>query len=65
MILPGISGSFILLLLGKYKFIIEAVSTLNLPVLIVFAMGAFVGIISFSHFLTWLLKKFYETTICV
>ena len=65
MILPGISGSFILLLLGKYEFIINAVSTFNIPVLIVFAIGAFVGIISFSHFLTWLLKKFYETTICV
>ncbi len=65
MILPGISGSFILLLLGKYAFIMEAVSTLNIPVLAVFAVGACVGIISFSHFLSWLLKKFYMQTIAL
>lgn len=63
MILPGISGSFILLLLGKYAYIMEAVSTLNIPVLAVFACGAAVGLVSFSHFLSWLLKKFYMQTI--
>lgn len=63
MILPGISGSFILLLLGKYAYIMEAVSTFNIPVLAVFACGAGVGIVSFSHFLSWLLKKFYMQTI--
>lgn len=65
MILPGISGSFILLLLGKYAFVMEAVSTLNIPVLVVFAAGALIGIISFSHFLGWLLKKFYMQTIAL
>ena len=65
MILPGISGSFILLLLGKYAFVMEAVSTLNIPVLVVFAAGAGVGIVCFSHFLSWLLKKFYMLTIAL
>lgn len=65
MILPGISGSFILLLLGKYAFVMEAVSTLNIPVLVVFATGACVGIVCFSHFLSWLLKKFYMLTIAL
>ena len=65
MILPGISGSFILLLLGKYAFVMEAVSTLNIPVLIVFAAGACIGIVCFSHFLSWLLKKFYMLTIAL
>lgn len=65
MILPGISGSFILLLLGKYAFVMEAVSTLNIPVLVVFAAGACVGIVCFSHFLSWLLKKFYMLTIAL
>lgn len=65
MILPGISGSFILLLLGKYQFIMQAISDLNIPVLIVFAAGALIGIISFSHFLSWLLKKYYSQTICL
>ncbi len=65
MILPGISGSFILLLLGKYAFVMDAVSTFNIPVLTVFASGAAIGIICFSHFLSWLLKKFYMLTIAL
>ena len=63
LILPGISGSFILLLMGKYEFIMKAVTDLNLPVLITFAVGAILGILAFSHFLGWLLKKFYMPTI--
>lgn len=64
MILPGISGSFILLLMGKYQYIVaEAVTNLNIPVLAVFASGALVGIISFSHFLSWILKKRYNATV--
>ena len=65
MILPGISGSFILLLLGKYVFVMTAVTDLNIPVLVVFAAGCGIGIISFSHFLSWLLKKFYMLTIAL
>ena len=65
MILPGISGSFILLLLGKYAFVMSAVSSLNIPVLLVFALGCAVGIVSFSHFLSWLLKKYYMLTIAL
>ena len=63
MILPGISGSFILLLLGKYAYIIGAVSDLNIPVLVVFVAGAIIGIILFSNFLSWLLKKAYNGTL--
>ena len=65
MILPGISGSFILLLLGKYEFILNAVNNLNLPVLLVFMGGAFVGILCFSHLLSWLLKHFYACAIAI
>ncbi len=65
MILPGISGSFIMLLLGKYLFIMAAVSEFNVPVLLVFAMGAIIGLISFSHLLSWLLKKYYNLTVCL
>ncbi|NLX40351.1 MAG: DUF368 domain-containing protein [Bacteroidales bacterium] len=63
MILPGISGSFVLLLLGKYAYIIGAVSDLNISVLLVFAVGAIIGIILFSKFLSWLLKKVYNGTL--
>lgn len=65
MILPGISGSFILLLLGKYEYVMNALITVNIPVIIVFAVGAVIGIISFSHLLTYLLNRFHDTTIAV
>ncbi len=48
MILPGISGSFILVLLGMYAFILGAVGDLNIPVLLLFGAGAAIGIIGFS-----------------
>jgi putative membrane protein len=63
MILPGISGSFILLLLGKYQYILAALNTFDIPVLVTFALGAVIGIISFSHFLSWLLKHYNYLTI--
>lgn len=63
MILPGISGSFILLLMGKYEFILNSLTSLNIPVLATFAAGAIIGIISFSHLLSWLLKRYYSTAI--
>ncbi|MDE6374245.1 MAG: DUF368 domain-containing protein [Alistipes sp.] len=65
MILPGISGAFILLLLGKYQFILQAVSDLNMPVILVFLAGAVVGLISFSHLLAWLLRRWHDATIAV
>lgn len=65
MILPGISGSFILVLLGMYKFILSAVGDLNIPVILVFMAGAAIGIIAFSNLLSWLLRKFHDLTIAV
>lgn len=65
MILPGISGAFILLLLGKYEYIMHAVGELNIPVIAVFAVGAVAGIISFSHLLSWLLKRWHDVTVAV
>jgi putative membrane protein len=63
MILPGISGSFILVLLGMYKFILEAVGNFNIPVILLFLAGAAIGIISFSNVLSWLLRKYHDLTI--
>ncbi len=65
MILPGISGSFILVLLGMYKFILSAVGDMKLAVILTFLVGAAVGIIAFSNVLSWLLKKYHNTTIAV
>ncbi len=65
MILPGISGSFILLLLGKYAYIIGAVSDFKIGILAIFLAGAAVGIISFSNLLSWLLRKYHAQTIAL
>jgi putative membrane protein len=65
MILPGISGSFILLLLGKYQFILTALNEGKISILAVLLTGALTGIIAFSHLLSWLLEKFHHVTIAM
>ncbi|MGR5177182.1 DUF368 domain-containing protein [Vibrio parahaemolyticus] len=60
MILPGISGSFILLLLGMYTPVLGAVKGLQLDVMALFAMGCLIGLLSFSHVLSWLLKRYRD-----
>ncbi len=65
MILPGISGSFILVLLGKYFYIMEAVKTLDIVILAIFGLGAFIGITSFSRVLSYALKNFRNITLSV
>jgi putative membrane protein len=60
MILPGVSGSFLLLLLGMYLPVIDAVEDRDLLVLGVFAVGAVVGLASFSTLLNWALRRFHD-----
>ena len=63
MILPGISGSFILVLLGKYEYIMSAISELNWPVLIMFGVGCVLGLAAFSKFLHWLIARYERPTL--
>lgn len=63
MILPGISGSFILLLMGKYLYILNALSSVELVTISLFITGAAIGIVSFSHILSWLLKNYHTATV--
>lgn len=65
MILPGISGSFILLLLGLYPVFLEAIHTLDIIALLSFAAGCGCGLLAFSHFLSWLLSRFHQATLSV
>lgn len=65
MILPGISGSFILVLLGKYFYIMDAVKGLKFEVLLVFAAGALIGITSFSRVLSFALVRFRNSTLAL
>ena len=63
MILPGISGSFILLIMGQYEPILAAVNNRNFLTLAEIALGSVVGILSFSRVVSWLLKKHHALTI--
>lgn len=62
MILPGISGSFLLLAMGLYFDILAAISGFNIPVIFCFGLGCLLGLLAFSHFLNWLLKKAADPT---
>ncbi|KOO13942.1 hypothetical protein AKJ18_16865 [Vibrio xuii] len=63
MILPGISGSFILLLIGMYTPVLGAVKSFDIGVLALFLSGCVVGLLTFSHVLSWLLKRFRDLTL--
>jgi len=65
LLLPGTSGSFVLLLMGKYQYILDALDSLKIDIIAVFAGGAIVGLLSFSHFLSWLLRRFHDVTIAL
>lgn len=65
MILPGISGSFILVLLGKYFYIMEAVKTFRVSVMLTFLAGALIGITTFSRVLSFALRRFHDATIAL
>ena len=58
MILPGISGAFILLLIGKYEYMITALINFDLPVILVFVAGCFLGLVGFSKVLSWVLEHY-------
>lgn len=66
MILPGLSGSFILILLGNYQLVmLDAVSELNMAILLPVVIGAIAGLLVFSHLLSWIFKSYKDLTISV
>lgn len=65
MIMPGISGSFVLLLLGKYAYMMGAIVDFKVLILLVFISGALIGLVSFSHLLSWLLNRFNSVTVAL
>lgn len=66
MILPGLSGSFVLILMGNYELVmIQAVSNVDLKILFPVAIGAGGGLVLFSHLLSWVYKKFKNETISI
>jgi putative membrane protein len=66
MILPGLSGSFVLIIMGNYKLVmVDAVSDLNINILIPVAIGAVVGLIAFSRILSWVFARYHDLTIAL
>jgi putative membrane protein len=65
MILPGISGSFILLIFGKYEFVLNAVKSFDIAVIAVFGFGCLIGLLSFAKLIDWLLKTHKNVTMSV
>ncbi|WP_163514593.1 DUF368 domain-containing protein [Gelidibacter japonicus] len=65
MILPGISGSFILVILGAYKTLSDALHDFDFKRIAIFAVGALIGLLSFSRVLKWLFKHYKNTTLAV
>ena len=66
MILPGLSGSFVLILMGNYQLImIYAVSHFDMKIIVPVAIGVVVGLLAFSHFLSWLLSRHAKATMAV
>ena len=69
MLLPGISGSFVLLILGKYEYVLHAVEGLihfdlsQLKVVLPFALGCLAGLAAFSRFLSWLMRRWHDTVL--
>ncbi len=65
MILPGVSGAFILILLGKYEFMLQAVAQLNIPLILVFGIGGVAGLLAFSHLIGYLFRKHPNSTLAL
>lgn len=65
MILPGISGSFILVILGAYKTLSDAIHDFDIERILIFISGALIGILSFSRVLKWLYKHYKNTTLAI
>lgn len=65
MILPGLSGSFVLILMGNYALVLGAISSFSLPILIPLALGCAFGLIAFSHILAWVFKRYADQTLAL
>ena len=66
MILPGLSGSFVLILLGNYQLVmIDSINQLRFEILIPVVFGALIGLLGFSHLLSWVFKKYRNQTIAI
>ncbi len=65
MILPGLSGSFVLIIMGNYALILAAIGRADVGILLPLALGCVFGMIAFSHILSWIFKNYHDQTIAM
>ncbi len=65
MLLPGLSGSFVLILMGNYNLVLGAINDMEMRILVPVALGTLIGLVGFSQFLTWLIRKYRNATIAL
>ena len=65
MILPGISGAYILVMLGKYQAVLSAVNQRDFAILFFIVVGAAIGLVTFAQILSWFFKRFHDYTVAV
>ena len=65
MIIPGVSGSFVLLIMGNYALVLGAISDRDLGILIPFGIGCVVGLLSLSHLLSWIFKHHHDIAVAL
>ncbi|NJM93572.1 MAG: DUF368 domain-containing protein [Cytophagales bacterium] len=63
MILPGISGSFLLLIMGKYQYVLNAIKNMDLGIILLFGLGCLMGLLSFARVVSWCLKHYHHITV--
>ena len=65
MILPGLSGSFVLIIMGNYALILRSIGEADMGILLPLALGCAAGLIAFSHLLSWIFKNYHDQTIAL
>ncbi len=65
MILPGLSGSFILIIMGNYALVLGAISSFDMGILVPLGLGCVFGLVAFSHLISWIFKNYYDETIAL
>ena len=63
MIVPGVSGSFMLLVMGNYELVLKAIKDWNFSIIVPFMLGCVIGLITLSHIISWVLRRFRNVTL--
>lgn len=65
MILPGLSGSFVLIIMGNYALVLGAIGSADFSILLPLMLGCGFGLVAFSHLLSWIFKHYHDQTLAL